>query len=114
MSLDTRDQGQRPALAQRLVTGLTATGSSQGTAYPLLCQASHEFTTVASGTGAVLAANPRLPALVTAWNGGSNTLSVYPPLGGTVAGGSPNAPYSLLTLTGINFWAAGPLTWYPC
>ena len=112
MALDTRDQGQRPAVAQRLLTGLTAVGNSQGTAFLLADQCSHEFLTVASGTGAVLPAGTRLPTLIGVYNAGANALSVYPPSGGTINGGSANAAYSLAASSGISFWAAGPGTWY--
>lgn len=98
-------------VGRRTLSGLTALGSSQATAFPLLNLANHEFTTVASSTGAVLP-TAKLADSVTVWNGGSNTLFVYPPLGGTVNGGSTNAAYSLTTATGLTFFASDLLTWY--
>lgn len=99
-------------VGRRTLSGLTALGTNQATAFPLLNLANHEFTTVGSSTGAVLP-TARLADSVTVWNGGSNTLSVYPPSGGTVSGGSVNVAYSLAADTGITFFATDLLTWYP-
>jgi hypothetical protein len=77
-------------VGRRVLSGLTATGTSQATALPLLNDADHQFTTVASSKGAVLPST-KLPSRVSVWNGGSNALSVYPPLGGKVNDGSANA-----------------------
>src|SRR5262245_1544037 len=106
MALNTVNQ-----TGARLLTGLTATGTNQATGYPLVSNGFHEFTTVASGKGATLPV-PKLPAWVTVYNGGASTLSVYPPVGGTVDGGSANAAYSLSAGDAITFWAAGLSTWY--
>jgi hypothetical protein len=96
---------------RRVVSGLTATGSSQATAFPLLNAADHQFTTVGSSTGAVLP-SARLADSVSVWNGGSNTLSVYPPSGGKVNDGSVNAAYSLGAAAGVTFFATDLGTWY--
>ena len=98
-------------VGRRTLSGLTALGTNQATAFPLLNLANHEFTTVGSSTGAVLP-TAKLADSVTVWNGGAHTLSVYPPLGGTVSGGSANAAVSLPTATGITFFASDLLTWY--
>ena len=96
---------------RRVVSGLTATGSSQATAFPLLNGTDHQFTTVAASTGAVLPA-ARLADSVSVWNGGASSLSVYPPLGGKVNDGTVNVAYSLPAASGITFFAADLLTWY--
>lgn len=96
---------------QSVLSGLTATGASQATAYQLLNDCDHEFTAVASSTGAVLPM-ARLASAVRAWNGGASTLSVYPPVGGTVDGASVNAPFSVSASAGAQFFAADLLTWY--
>jgi hypothetical protein len=95
-----------------VLSGLTALGSSQATAFVLLNSADHQFTTVASSTGAILPP-AKLPSSVTVFNGGADTLSVYPPVGGTVNAGDANAAYSLAAGDGIEFFAADLLTWYP-
>ena len=94
-----------------VLSGLTALGSSQTTAFMLLNAADHQFTTVGSSTGAVLP-TARLPSSVTVFNGGSNALSVYPPVGGSINGGTVNTATSVGTGTGIEFFAADTLTWY--
>jgi hypothetical protein len=68
-------------------TGLTATGSSsQANAYAISSKFSI-FSTVAANSGAILPARGR--AIVV--NGGANSLSLYPPVGGNINGGSTNA-----------------------
>ena len=108
MASNTLDQARRPAL----ISGLTATGSSQATAYPLATDARHEFTTTAVSTGAVLPVATRLPGDVSVFNAGASTLTVYPPLGGAIDGGSVNAGVSVATLSGVSFWAATLLNWH--
>jgi NO-binding membrane sensor protein with MHYT domain len=56
-------------------TGLTATGSTQGSALALTSTCSI-FSTVSASTGAVLSSASK-PAVV--YNGGASTLTVYPP-----------------------------------
>lgn len=98
---------------RRVLSGLTALGSSQTTAFILINAADHQFTTVASSTAAVLP-SATLPGSVTVFNGGSNTLAVYPPVGGTINGGSTNASVSVSVSAGAGaaFVAADTLTWY--
>jgi hypothetical protein len=96
---------------RRVLSGLTALGSSQATAFPLLNGADHQFTTVAASTGAVLPA-AKLADSVSVWNGGASTLSVYPPSGGKVNDTSANSAYSLSAGSGITFFAADLLVWY--
>jgi hypothetical protein len=96
---------------RRVLSGLTALGSSQTTAYPLLNGTDHEFTTVAASTGAILPA-ARLADSVTVWNGGANALLVYPPANGQVNAGGANVAYSLAAAVGITFFATDLGTWY--
>jgi hypothetical protein len=106
MSLSTQNHTGR-----RLLTGLTALGSSQGTALALIGNADHEFTTVGSSTGAILPAIAP-PTNIRVTNAGSNTLSIYPPVGGTAAGGSKNAAYSLTAGSTAEFYASSSLNYY--
>jgi hypothetical protein len=94
-----------------LMTGLTATGSSQATAFPLTNNTLHEFTTVASSTGAVLPIGVT-PSEVTIYNNGASTLTLYPPKGGSIDSGTANASVSLAAGTGVSFWASTPSNWY--
>jgi hypothetical protein len=94
-----------------LVSGLTALGSSQTTAFPLINRSDNQFTTVASSTGAILP-TAKLPDSIAIWNGGANTLSIYPPSGGTINDGTTNVAVTLLPLSGIVFFAADLGKWY--
>ena len=98
-------------VGRRILSGLTALGTNQATAFPLLNEGNHQFTTVGSSTGAVLP-TAKLPSTVTVWNGGSNALSVYPPSGGKVNDGSVNAAYSVPAGSGISFFATDLGIWY--
>ena len=108
MALATAEQTGTP-----LLTRLTATGSTNADAYQLYGRgASHEFTTVPSGSGAILPV-PRLPSGdVIVQNSGSNTLAVYPPVGGTINGQGMNVPFTLAAGAGVIFWAADLMVWY--
>jgi hypothetical protein len=79
-------------------TGLTASGTTQGTALVLSSSDSiHTVTTVASGTG-VLLPSRAIDGVDTITNSGANTLAVYPPTGAQIfapSGLGVNQPYSL-------------------
>lgn len=88
-------------IAGDVSSGLTATGTNQATALTLT-SAINEFTTVASSTGALLP--PMSPGdAVYVYNGGSNTLSVYPQGTNTIANGSASAAFSVGTNKGCYF-----------
>lgn len=70
-------------------TGITATGATQATAYPIGAVRSR-FGVVAASTGAVLPTGAPGDEYTVA-NFGANSLTVYPPLGGTINGGATNA-----------------------
>jgi len=109
MSVDTICQDARTWVE----TGLTAIGSTQANAFPLNNNTQNEFTTVGSGTGCILPmAFPSPPSQISVFNAGSNALAVYPPLGGTINGGTVNAPYSLAAGTGLTYWASSLSNWY--
>lgn len=77
--------------------GLTATGSTQGTALALPTDF-NVFTTVASSTGAILPAtgiNIQVTDTIIVVNHGANALAVYPPVGGTISTGATNASLSV-------------------
>ncbi len=81
------------AIVGDVADGLTATGSTQGTALQLSAVTSIVTTTAAS-TGV------RLPAMnpgdtVEVANLGANALLVYPLTGGTIQGGAANAGFSV-------------------
>jgi len=89
--------GAARAIQGTVASGLTAAGSTQATALALGAD-TNDFTTVGSGTGAIL---PPMSAgdEVFVFNGGANALLVYPPVGGTINALAANAGYSVATAT---------------
>lgn len=86
--------GMPAALASRLgydapSVGLTATGSTQATALTMVSNFSN-FTTVGSSTGAIISARQG-----TVINNGVSALTLYPPVGGNINGGTVNAGISI-------------------
>lgn len=75
------------------VTGLTAAGSTQGTAL-LLTSSINFVSTTAAGTGVILPAGKAGDHTIII-NHGANALLVYPATGETVEGGAANAPMTL-------------------
>lgn len=83
--------------------GAIATGTTQATAY-VLAACVTRFGTVAASTGALLPpAAPGDDYIVA--NFGANTLTVYPPLGGSIDNGSANAGVTV---------AANATKWFTC
>lgn len=78
--------------------GITATGSTQGTAYALGAVNSNVTTTAAS-TGVILPVATAPGEELRVMNYGANSLSVYPPVGGKVNNGSANAAVALASNT---------------
>lgn len=76
-----------------VATGLTATGTTQGTALVLTTQWS-DFATVAANTGCMLPAYAAGQA-AEVFNGDANPLKVYPPVGCQIDALGNNNPYSL-------------------
>jgi hypothetical protein len=107
MSNNTLGHRVRPSLQ----TGLTATGSSQATAFPLTNNTLHEFTTVSSSNGAILPVG-KLPSEVSIFNDGASSLTIYPPSGGSIDAGATNTSVSLAAGSGASFWASTPSNWY--
>ncbi len=77
-------------------TALTATGNSQATALSL--PAVNNFvSTAAASTGVILPVGSA-GDVVFVYNGGANSLTVYPPVGGTINNLSANTGLALATL----------------
>ena len=91
-------------------TGLTATGTTQANAYQITATLS-DFSTVASGSGAILGLIP-VGSYETICNDGTNTLGVYAPVGDTIAGGATNASTPLASTACRSFWRTGPATFH--
>lgn len=71
-------------------TGLVAAGNSAGTALALV-SSTNLIATAAASTGVRLPSVVAPGAMVRVLNGGANAVTVYPPTGGKVNGGSANA-----------------------
>jgi uncharacterized membrane protein YgdD (TMEM256/DUF423 family) len=87
----------------------TALGTNQATAFALTASQT-EFTTVASGTGAILpAVGGRVNAgdLLAVYNKGANALLVYPPVGGAIMLSAANAGVSVPSGKSALFGARG-------
>lgn len=92
----------------RHLSSLVATGSVQADAIALAADI-HYFATVAASTGAILPLGETSQG-IEVYNGGANTLTVYPPVGGTINGGSANTGVSLASGAGAAFRYADSLT----
>ena len=97
------------AIGNDVSSGLTATGTNQSTAYSLTA-ADNEFTTVVSGTGAILYAGTPGDSQ-TVYNGGANALTVYPPSGSQINGMGTNSGVLIPTATGCLFKCMSSTRW---
>lgn len=92
--------------------GLTAAGSTQGTATVLTLEDNHVFTTVAAGTGAVFQSNQYAAGDgVRVSNYGANALLLYPASGGTISNGSANTPISIAAGAQANLFCVSGNDW---
>lgn len=85
-------------------SGLTATGSTQGTALALPSDF-NIFTTVAASTGSILPATGyqyQVTDTIIVVNHGANAMNVYPPTGGTI--GTAAANTALAVPSGKTAW----------
>lgn len=90
-------------------SGLTATGTTQGTAYAMTA-ANNEFTTVAANSGAILyAGSPGDEQFV--YNGGANPLRVYPPSGSQINSLGTNYGALIPPATGCAFKCMSSTRW---
>jgi len=93
-----------------LATGVSAAGTTQGTA-TALTRSFNEVTTVAASAGVVLPA-PEAGEIVMVANQGANALSVYPASGHSINNLSANTAQSLATDTRRVFFALSTSKWY--
>lgn len=98
---------QAGALIGGAAVGLTATGSTQADALAL--QASNnQFTTVASGTGAIVPSYMQPGDIIRVYNNGSNALLVYPLSGAAINNGATNAGFSVAANKSAQFVMLSP------
>lgn len=77
-----------------IANGLTAAGSTQGTAAALPADI-NVFSTVAASTGAILPASLAPADEITVANNGANALLVYPPVGAAIGTAGTNTGVSV-------------------
>ena len=91
-------------------SGLTAAGTTQGTALAITNQ-TNEFTTVAASSGGILP-SPEQGEFIFVANAGANALNVYPATGHSINALSANTAFSLAAGKNALFWAATATKWY--
>lgn len=95
--------------AQTLTSGITATGTNQGTAAPLTSDI-NIVGTVASGTGVILTSSPPFHQRVA--NRGANSLLVYPNSGAQIENYGTNAGALLTVGSSVDFMPDGSTQWW--
>ena len=91
-------------------SGISAAGTTQGTA-TIISNQTNEFTTVAASSGGILP-SPEQGEFIFIANAGANALNVYPATGHSINALAANAPYSLAVGKSAMFWAATATKWY--
>jgi hypothetical protein len=99
------------AIGGTVAVGLTATGSTQVTAL-LLPAAINAIATAAAATGVILPSNSTNGDQLAIYNGGANTVNVYPPVGGTINNLAANTAVTIATTKAADLFCIGPLTWF--
>jgi hypothetical protein len=97
-------------IAGDVLTGQTASTTTQATATAITADIT-VFTTVASTGAVILPAGGAADILI--MNGqATNALIVFPPIGGTINGGSANASYSQAVSKCARYVSADGMAWY--
>jgi hypothetical protein len=91
-------------------SGLSAVGTTQGTATAITKQ-TNQFTTVAASSGAILP-SPEQGEFIFVANAGANAMNVYPASGHSINALANNAAFSLAAGKNAVFWAATATKWY--
>lgn len=91
-------------------TGLTAAGSTQGTALALAAQY-NEVTTAAASTGVILP-TPAVGVEVLVFNRGANTLNVYPPTSGQIDAAGVNTAVTIAANGKARYVRTATNQWY--
>lgn len=85
---------QATAIIGSVTSGLTALGSTQGTALGLT-SSFNQFSSVPASTGAILPSFMQPGDTLCVSNNGANALLVYPPTGAQIGAGATNAGFSV-------------------
>lgn len=97
------------AIGNDVASALTATGTTQATAYAMTA-ADNEFSTVDAGTGARLYAGTPGDTQ-TVYNGGANPLTVYPPTSSQINGLGTNSGALVAPATACIFKCMSSTRW---
>lgn len=98
--LYTGGSAANPSWQGGIGTGISAAGSTQGTATQLAAEF-NQVATVGSGTGVILATALAVPQYV--WNDGANSLLVYPPSGAQINNLGTNNPATISTASNAGY-----------
>lgn len=90
------------AITGSTTSGLTAAGTTQGTALAVSDDV-NVVTTTAAGTGVILPSNLTKNDRMVVSNHGANALLVYPPTGGAIDNGTANAGLSVAANATLEF-----------
>jgi len=90
------------SICQDAATGISAAGTTQGTA-TALTNTLNGLGTVAAGAGVVLYAGSAGDCQIV-YNGGANPVNVYPPSGASINQMAANIPHSLPRNTACEYW----------
>jgi len=90
------------SICQDAATGISAAGTTQGTA-TALTNTLNGLGTVAAGTGVVLYAGSAGDCQIV-YNGGANPVNVYPPSGAKINQIAANLPHVLAVNTACEYW----------
>ncbi len=101
--------GQAIALAGDIASNVTAAGSTQGTATAIKASINY-IGTAAASTGVILPAAQPGDSL-TIYNGGANTLTIYPPSGAKINGQATNGGVSLAAATRMDLTCITATQW---
>lgn len=102
---------QAAAVGGDVQTGVTAVGASQATAFALGA-AITAISTAAASTGVILPSGAAAGDQLTVYNGGANSVTVYPPVGGTINNLSANTGLAVATLKSGVYTCVSALTWF--
>jgi hypothetical protein len=94
-----------------VTTGITAAGSTQGTA-TTLTRPINVISTVASGANGIILPTVPAGARILIVNTSANSLNVYPPSGAVVNSGSTNAAYSQPAGARLEYISTSTTQWY--
>lgn len=98
------------ALCMDAATGISAAGTTQGTA-TALASAVNFVSTVAAGAGVVLPSAATAGDGIIIFNGGASALKIYPDSGATINALALNAAMTLATNTAVELWRGSTTQW---